>query len=86
MANLSLEIVTPQAKVFSGEIKSVNLPGGQSPFQVLTNHAPVVSSLVKGNLKIENMDGSIKLYETSNGFVELANNKVSVVVESAKLV
>lgn len=86
MANLSLEIVTPQAKAFTGEVKSVTLPGALSPFQVLLNHAPIVSSLVKGQLKIETTDGSIKSFETSNGFVELVNNKLSVVVESAKLI
>lgn len=83
MANLNLEIVTPQAKAFSGEVKSVTLPGAMSPFQVLINHAPIVSSLVKGKLKVENLDGSIITFDTSNGFVELVNNKVSVVVESA---
>lgn len=83
MANLNLEIVTPQAKAYSGEVKSVTLPGALSPFQVLINHAPIVSSLVKGKLKVELLDGSIKTFETNNGFVELVNNKVSVVVESA---
>lgn len=86
MANLSLEIVTPQSKTYSGDVKSVTLPGALSPFQVLINHAPIVSSLVSGVLKVEQLDGSVKTFHTSSGFAELTNNKLSVVVEKAEIV
>lgn len=80
---LSVEIVTPASVVFKGNATSVSLPGTKSPFQVLYNHAAIVSTLDKGTIKIVNNDG-VKLFNTSNGFAEVNNNTVSVLVETAE--
>ena len=50
---MKLEIITPEANIFSGEAKSVSLPGLDGIFQVLNNHAPVISALKEGSLVIE---------------------------------
>ena len=59
-----LEIVSPAAKLFSGEVESLTVPGASGSFQVLNNHAPIVSTLTKGQVKIQ---GNIKLDETNEG-------------------
>ena len=48
---MKLEIITPESNVFSGDTKSVSLPGLDGIFQVLNNHAPVISALKKGDLR-----------------------------------
>ena len=83
MANLNVEIITPAEVIFSGEAVSISLPGSKAPFQVLTGHAPIVSSLDKGNIKVDTGKGE-KLFQSSTGFAEVNNNKVSVLVESAQ--
>ncbi len=80
---LDIEIVTPQAKIYSGRAESVSLPGSKSPFQVLFNHAPIVSSLDVGLIKIQEENGNDLWYACSTGFTEISNNKVSVLVENA---
>jgi F-type H+-transporting ATPase subunit epsilon len=50
---MKLEIITPESNVFSGEAKAVSLPGLDGIFQVLNNHAPVISALKKGSLVVE---------------------------------
>lgn len=80
---LDIEIVTPQAKIYSGKAESVSLPGSKSPFQVLYNHAPIVSSLDVGLIKIQEDSGKDLWYACSTGFTEISHNKVSVLVENA---
>ncbi len=84
-----LEIVTPEAKIFSGEVNSVSVPGLSGYFQILNNHAPIVSSLKKGNItiegdfeisnefknKFEKVDGKTIL-KIESGTIEMINNKV----------
>lgn len=81
---LNVEIVTPKEKVYIGQATSVSVPGSQSPFEILFNHAPIVSSLDLGSVKIDDTsEGTIK-FATATGFVEVNDNKVSILVESAK--
>lgn len=80
---LDVEIVTPQKIVFSGQSQSVTLPGTKSPFQVLFNHAPIVSSLDLGMIKVVDENNKAHCFATSEGFVEVSSNKVSVLVESS---
>ncbi len=80
---LTVEIVTPQRTVFSGSAAGVTLPGTKGGFQVLYNHAPIVSSLGIGVIKIN--DGTADtIYATDGGFAEVLHNKVSVLVETAE--
>lgn len=83
MANLSVEIITPAEVIFKGEAISVSLPGSKAPFQVLSGHAPIVSSLDNGKIKVDTAKGE-KIFQSSTGFAEINNNKVSVLVESAQ--
>ncbi|MFK7954265.1 MAG: ATP synthase F1 subunit epsilon [Ekhidna sp.] len=76
-----LEIVTPDEKVFEGEVTSASFPGSDGSFQILNNHAPMVSTLGKGDINYtqEKKDDVRILVE--GGVVEVMNNKVNVLVE-----
>lgn len=78
-----LEILTPERKIFSGEVYGVQLPGIAGSFEVLEKHAPLVSALKAGKLKILNDKTSTTLYNIQSGFVEVINNKATVLVEGA---
>jgi len=68
--------------VFEGEVTSATFPGSQGIFQVLENHAPIISSLAKGTLIYVNEDGSHSL-QVDGGVVEVLKNKIIVLAESA---
>lgn len=78
---MHLEIVTPDAKLFEGEAKHVQLPGKDGLFGILNNHAPIVATLAKGRIKVEAEDGDIQYVEITGGVVEMNNNKVIVLAE-----
>ena len=75
-----LEILSAEEKVYSGEVESAIFPGSDGEFQVLNNHAPLISSLRKGSIKYtENKkEHSITV---SGGIVEILNNKVNALIE-----
>jgi F-type H+-transporting ATPase subunit epsilon len=79
---LTVEIVTPQQVEYSGKAESITVPGTEGPFQVLYNHAPIISSLEIGMIKIVDEHGDPKIFATGGGFAEVSHNKVSVIVES----
>ncbi len=81
---MTLEILTPDRKLYSGEVYGVQLPGISGLFEVLDKHAAMVSALGKGNLKILRDKSSAENYSIEGGFVEVLNNKVTVLVEGAK--
>ncbi|MEN8249121.1 MAG: ATP synthase F1 subunit epsilon [Bacteroidota bacterium] len=78
---MHLEIVTPDQKFFDGEVLSVTFPGSDGSFQVLNNHAPLLSTLKKGTIvfrdKKEEYDVTI-----DGGVVEVLNNRVIVLAEA----
>ena len=78
-----LEILTPDKKIFSGEVYGVQLPGIGGMFEVLEKHAPLVSALKTGKLKILKDKNSASFYTIQSGFVEVLNNKATVLVEGA---
>lgn len=81
---MTLEILTPERKIFSGEVYGVQLPGISGLFEVLDKHAPLVSALKAGKLKILKDKNSNSLYNIQGGFVEVLNNKTTVLVEGAE--
>ncbi len=83
---MTLEILTPGSKLFSDEVTGVQLPGIHGLFEVLDKHAPLVSALGKGVLKILVDKNNSVSYSISGGFVEVLQNKVVVLVEQAKKV
>jgi F-type H+-transporting ATPase subunit epsilon len=76
-----LEIISPVRTVFDGEISSVVLPGTSGSFQVLKNHAPLVSSLGIGIVRIQNESGEVE-YTTGGGVFEVRKNKAIILAES----
>lgn len=81
---MTLEILTPEQKIFSGDVYGVQLPGIGGLFEVLDKHAPMVSALKEGKLKILKDKTQTSLYSIKSGFVEVLNNKTTVLVEGAE--
>jgi F-type H+-transporting ATPase subunit epsilon len=86
MTELYLEIVTPSKSAFSGDIKSITVPGTKGRFQVLKNHAPIISTLEIGMIKVDLPDGKENYYSTAGGTIEVLNNKVLILADSIELV
>jgi F-type H+-transporting ATPase subunit epsilon len=86
MTELQLEIITPAKPFFKGVIKAVTVPGTAGSFQVLVNHAPLLSTLEVGEIKIELPDGSRKEYTVGGGTVEVAGNKVLILADSIEAI
>lgn len=80
---MQLDILTPEHKVYSGNVYGVQLPGIEGSFEILEKHAPMIATLGKGKMKIIKDKNTTELYEISGGFVEVLNNKASVLIESA---
>ena len=84
---MNLEILTPEKKLYSGNVYGVQLPGTTGLFEVLEKHAPLVSALKAGKLKvIKDRNNQVSYFEIQGGFVEVLNNNVTVLVEGASLV
>lgn len=81
---MTLEILTPERKIFSGEVYGVQLPGIAGSFEVLEKHAPLVSALKAGRLKILKDKNTTSHYTIQSGFVEVINNTTTVLVEGAE--
>jgi F-type H+-transporting ATPase subunit epsilon len=78
-----LEIITPDKKVFEGDVNLVQLPGSKGSFTLLKNHAPIISTLEKGTIRVVDTLGKEHSFKVSGGVVENLENKVIVLVESA---
>jgi F-type H+-transporting ATPase subunit epsilon len=78
------DIVTPQGSVYSGVVAAVTVPGTVAPFQVLYNHAPIISSLEPGIVKLLLADLSPRYYVVGGGFVEVLHNHVTVLVDQVE--
>ncbi|MFT4833678.1 MAG: F-type H+-transporting ATPase subunit epsilon [Marinoscillum sp.] len=79
-----LEIVTPDEKVFEGEVESATFPASDGSFQVLADHAPMISTLGTGDIKlIQDIDKKTQTihFKVIGGVVEVLNNKVMVLAE-----
>ena len=89
-----LEIVSPEAKLFSGEVESIRVPGALGSFQVLNNHAPIVSTLINGKVKIQGniklddfnklifiQEGNDTFFEIQSGALEMRDNKVILLTD-----
>lgn len=78
-----LTIITPEKELFSGKVKSVKLPGTIGQFEVLNGHAPIVSSLQKGEVRVITDSGEKVFFPIEQGFVEVLRNEVSVLITQA---
>lgn len=79
-----LEILTPEKKIFSGDVYGVILPGIGGSFEVLDKHAPMVSALKAGTVKILINKTTSQTYTIQSGFSEVINNKTTVLIEGAE--
>jgi len=77
---LKLKIVSPEKILFDGEVKMVKVPGVVGEFEILNNHAPIVSALQKGEVEYETAEGRTQ-FAIVGGFVEVLKNNVSLCVE-----
>jgi F-type H+-transporting ATPase subunit epsilon len=84
---MNLEILTPEKRIYSGEVYGVQMPGISGSFEVLDKHAPLVSALKAGRVKVlKDKLNHITNFDIKGGFVEVLNNKVTVLVEGATAV
>jgi len=78
---MQLEIITPTKTIFQGEVESATFPGSKGSFQVLNNHAALISSLTKGKVKYKENDREHELM-VEGGVVEVRKNQIVLLVES----
>jgi F-type H+-transporting ATPase subunit epsilon len=79
---MRIEIVTPDKRVFEGDIKSVRVPGKKGSFQVLKDHAPIVSTLENGPVILVDPEGNETIFEISGGVIEVKANKIILLADS----
>ncbi|MBQ8222553.1 MAG: ATP synthase F1 subunit epsilon [Bacteroidales bacterium] len=77
---MNLTILTPERDIFNGEVNLVQLPGSDGLFEILKNHAPMIASLKKGKIKVEN-NNDLQYFEINGGVVEVLNNRVLVLAD-----
>lgn len=80
---MQLDILTPEQNIYSGNVYGVQLPGIEGSFEILENHAPIIATLGKGKMKILKDKNTSESYDITGGFVEVINNKTSVLIEGA---
>ena len=81
---MQLEILTPGKSVFSGEVKLVKVPGSSGSFEVLKNHAAIISALADGEVKVETESNETVRYQITGGVIEVKNNHIVVLAESIR--
>ena len=79
---MQLEIITPEKKIYTGEVKLVQVPGSNGSFEILKNHAPIISTLEKGEIKIIDLQDRIVYFDISGGVIEVNQNKIIVLAET----
>jgi F-type H+-transporting ATPase subunit epsilon len=80
---MKLQILTPDKAVFDGEVEALLVPGTSGPFEILKDHAPILSTLSKGDLRIK-ANGKETYFNVSGGFVEFHQNQAVVLAETVE--
>ena len=78
---MKLEIITPETTLFEGEVTLVQLPGIDGSFEILNNHAPLISVLKEGKIKVRDASNKETLFDVKGGVIEVLKNKVLVLAE-----
>ena len=78
---MKLEIITPDKKLFEGNVKSLVVPGSEGQLGILNNHAPMIASLKKGIVKVTDEQAQVQKFEIKGGVVEVLKNNVIVLAE-----
>jgi len=76
-----IEIISPEATIFSGDVRRAKFPGKDGSFEVLNNHAPIVAVLKKGSIRLVDQQNQTTFYEINGGVVEMQKNKIIVLAE-----
>lgn len=84
MNELDLEIISPEKKVYTGKVRSITIPGTKGNFQVLYNHAPLISTFEIGIIKLDLSDNSTRIFTTSGGSVEVLDNKILILSDTVE--
>ncbi|MBE0678984.1 MAG: ATP synthase F1 subunit epsilon [Bacteroidales bacterium] len=79
---MKIEIITPDNKIYSGEVRSVRVPGRKGSFQVLKDHAPIISTLEAGMVIIADEEGKEVKFEITGGVVEVKKNRIILLADS----
>ena len=80
---MTISVLTPEKELYKGSITSVTLPGVEGEFQIMRNHAPLVSALKAGAVVLRRADNSVITMKITRGFVEVLHNEVSLLVQGA---
>jgi F-type H+-transporting ATPase subunit epsilon len=75
---VKLEIITPEKKLFDGKVKLVQVPGAKGSFEVLKNHAPVISTLTKGSIKVITDRDKQEFIDINSGIIEVKANIITI--------
>ena len=75
---MKLEIITPEKRLFEGEVKLVQVPGKKGSFEVLKNHAPIISTLEKGIIRIITEKDKTEKIKINSGIIEVKSNLISI--------
>ena len=82
---MHLEIITAEKLLFEGDIKLIKLPGASGSFEIMTNHTPIISTLIPGKIKVKEVNDVVSYFEIKGGLVEFSNNAVKVLIENGDL-
>jgi len=78
---MNVQIITPDVTIFSGEARLLQLPGIDGSFEILDNHAPLISILSSGKIKLMHPDKTLAFFDIKGGVVEVLKNKVLILAE-----
>ena len=78
---MTLEIITPEKELYNGTVTSVKLPGSAGEFEILNNHASIVSSLINGNIRVINDKKEELNFNIRSGVIEMQKNKIVILAE-----
>ena len=78
---MTLEIITPEKQLFNGEVNSVKFPGTIGEFEILNNHAPIISTLSEGEIRVITSENNTEKFSINGGVIEMQNNKIIVLAE-----
>ena len=78
---MNLEIITPEKELYNGIVTSVKVPGSAGEFEILNNHASIVSSLINGNIRVINDQQEELNFNIKSGVIEMQKNKIVILAE-----
>jgi F-type H+-transporting ATPase subunit epsilon len=79
---MRLEIIAPDRELYTGDVDLVQVPGSKGSFEILKNHAPIISTLEKGRIKIVDLQGKTTHFDVDGGVIEAKSNKIIVLAET----